>query len=106
MRLGRMTVSVFAFIVICIGLMAALGNRVNDAWHYLVHGDDQITFEQRHFIHATIVSAASTKLVATNEVYFGERIYVASGNGVNIVPGEVFIKKNGKVIRYTLSGGQ
>ena len=105
MKSGKVKAFVFATIVIFAGVIVAAGNRTNDAWHYFLHGDDRITFDNRHFVNPTPIPAESTELVPTDQEYFGQRIYVSNQSDLKVLPAEIFIKKNGQVIGYSLSGG-
>lgn len=101
----RATGIVVLLLVVCVGMLVAMGNGVNDTWHYLMHGDDQITYQNRHFVNPSSVQLESNNLIATGKSYFGEQIYVTRKGDLTNLPAAIYTKKSGQVIEYSLSGG-
>lgn len=96
---------VFSALIIVLAVVVAFGNRINDEWHFLEHGYDQVTFDHRHFMNPESVSNRTSALIETGSSYHGEKIYVNSKSDLTRLPTNVYIKRKGQVLEYTLSGG-
>lgn len=103
MRWARILIGIVVLLLVLLGIS---GNSIIVLWHYLVHGDDRIVFEQRNFINPQYVgSINSIHLIPTANSFFGREIYVASPSDLKHLPGAVYIERNGAIWSYELSGG-
>lgn len=95
-----------AALVLIVGVLAFTANRIDDTWHHFMHGNDRVTFHQRHY-YVTPTNGETqdtTNLVPTGENSWGHAIYVERGSSG--LPAEVFLKgSNGTLTAYVLSGG-